>query len=560
MTPENQNIEWKRSWRDEYLAWVCGFANAQGGVLQIGKNDRGQVVGVTGVLSLMEDIPNKVRALLGIVVEVNLHSDEAGLEYIEIVVEPHTNPISYRGKVHYRSGSTKQVLEGAALTRFLLEKHGSSWDDVPLPGVSLADLDGRILDEYRHRGVESQRLPPQILNESDEDVIERLQLRDGAHLRRAAILLFHPEPHLFFMEASVKIGAFRGAELLYQDVIVGDLFTQVDRVIDLLYTKYSHGLVSYDGNYRVETFPVPRRAMREAVVNAVIHRDYATPASTQIRVYHNRITLRNAAQLPHDWTAPAAVGMQSRPHNPKAADGFYRAGMIEAWGRGIRRIGDLCRETGNPAPEWSCEPGGVLCLRFPFPEAYRAAQREARGGGQGTALETRDNQKTARKQPESNQTTARKQPQRESRGIGTRIIALLRRDPSASRREIAAALEDATEGSVRHHLEKLKRAGRLSRIGPDRGGRWVVAESDEPEPEPPENNQTTARTQPENGRIDDRLLAILQRQPTAGRHEIAARLHVTESTVRYRLDRLRKAGRIERIGPDKGGRWKVLDA
>ena len=112
MTPESQNLEWKRSWRDEYLEWICGFANAQGGVLEIGKDDGGEVVGVTGVLSLVEEIPNKVRSLLGIVVEVNLKSDDAGLEYIEIVVEPHTNPITYRGRVHYRSGSTKQVLEG----------------------------------------------------------------------------------------------------------------------------------------------------------------------------------------------------------------------------------------------------------------------------------------------------------------------------------------------------------------------------------------------------------------------------------------------------------------
>ena len=72
MTPESQNLEWKRSWRDEYLEWICGFANAQGGVLEIGKDDSGEVVGVTGVLSLVEDIPNKVRSLLGIVVEVNL--------------------------------------------------------------------------------------------------------------------------------------------------------------------------------------------------------------------------------------------------------------------------------------------------------------------------------------------------------------------------------------------------------------------------------------------------------------------------------------------------------
>ena len=431
MTPESRNVEWKRSWRDECLECICGFANARGGVLAIGKDDVGEAVGVTGVLSLMEEIPNKVRSLLGIVVEVNLKTDDAGLECIEIVVEPHTNPITYRGRVHYRSGSTGQVIEGAALTRFLLEKHGRSWDDVALPGVSLADLDGRIFDEYRHRGVRSQRLPPQALNESDEAVIERLRLRDGTRLKRAAVLLFHPKPHRFFMEAGVKIGAFRGAELLYQDEIWGDLFTQVERVMDLLYTKYSRGLVSYDGIYRVETFPVPRAAMREAVVNAVVHRDYATPASTQIRVYDDRITLRNAAQLPPDWTAPVTRGLQSRPHNPRAAHGFYRAGMIEAWGRGIRRIGELCQEAGNPGPTWTREPGGVLCLRFPFSEAYQAADREARQVGDGR----RGRAGAGAAQEESGTTLGNA-----SRDTRRRIVDPIRDNPRISQTRIAERL------------------------------------------------------------------------------------------------------------------------
>ena len=224
-----------------------------------------------------------------------------------------------------------------------------------LPGVSLTDLDGRIFDEYRHRGVESQRLPPQALNESDEAVIERLRLRDGTRLKRAAVLLFHPEPHRFFMDAGVKIGAFRGAELLYQDEIGGDLFTQVDRVMDLLYTKYSRGLVSYNDIYRVETFPVPRAAMREAVVNAVVHRDYATPASTQIRVYDNRITLRNAAQLPPDWTAPVTGGLQSRPHKPACGSRLLPRGNDRSLGaRDPPYRGTL---SGGGEPRADVDPG-----------------------------------------------------------------------------------------------------------------------------------------------------------------------------------------------------------
>ena len=205
---ESQVLEWKSSWRDEYLQWICGFANAEGGVLIIGKNDRGEVVGVENTLRLLEEIPNKTQSLLGIVVDVNLKS-EKDKEYLEIVVPPHSNPISYRGKYHYRSGSTKQVLQGAALNEFLLRKLGRNWDDAPIPDVGMKDLDHVALRDFRQRGIKSDRLPSDALNQSDSELIELLHLREGGNLRRSAVLLFHPNPVRFFAGAFVKIGYFR---------------------------------------------------------------------------------------------------------------------------------------------------------------------------------------------------------------------------------------------------------------------------------------------------------------------------------------------------------------
>lgn len=85
---ENQNIEWKESWRDEYLKWVCGFANAQGGVLDIGKNDKGEVIGVSDAARLLVDLPNKMRDLLGIIADVDLLEEEDN-QYVRITVEPY---------------------------------------------------------------------------------------------------------------------------------------------------------------------------------------------------------------------------------------------------------------------------------------------------------------------------------------------------------------------------------------------------------------------------------------------------------------------------------------
>jgi ATP-dependent DNA helicase RecG len=145
---EAQHIEWKETWRDELLRWICGFANAEGGVLHIGRNDQGVVVGVPNAARLLEELPNKVRDILGIMVEVNLH-EEGGKEWLEIVVEPYPYPVSYKGEYHVRSGSTKQELKGAALDRFLLRKQGRHWDGVPVLQVAARDLSLAAISGFR---------------------------------------------------------------------------------------------------------------------------------------------------------------------------------------------------------------------------------------------------------------------------------------------------------------------------------------------------------------------------------------------------------------------------
>lgn len=119
--PETQNIEFKTSWHDDYLKWICGFANAQGGRICIGKNDAGEIVGVENYEKLMDEIPNKIKNLMGITAEVNLLQDN-GRYFIEIIATPYSVPISLRGRYYYRSGSVKQELTGTSLNEFLLKR------------------------------------------------------------------------------------------------------------------------------------------------------------------------------------------------------------------------------------------------------------------------------------------------------------------------------------------------------------------------------------------------------------------------------------------------------
>jgi ATP-dependent DNA helicase RecG len=156
--PENQNIEWKESWRDEYLKWICGFANAKGGKIIIGKNDKGEVVGILNAKRLMDDLPNKIVTNLGIICDVDL-KDDNGKDYIEIDVKPYDVLISYQGKYHYRSGSTKQELKGNALNKLLLKKAGKTWDDVVEPRAKLDDIDISAIEAFKKGATTSKRLP-----------------------------------------------------------------------------------------------------------------------------------------------------------------------------------------------------------------------------------------------------------------------------------------------------------------------------------------------------------------------------------------------------------------
>ncbi|CAG0995478.1 hypothetical protein FLAV_02558 [Flavobacteriales bacterium] len=357
---ETQNIEYKSSWRDEYLKWICGFANANGGTIFIGKDDAGNVVGISDSKRLMEEIPNKVKDTLGILVDVNLHKTKQG-EFIEIVVEPYPYPVNYKGQYHIRSGSTKQELKGAALDKFLLQKKGKRWDGVPVPKVSVKDLKQETFEFFRKRAFKSQRIDEDSLTDSNEHLIENLQLKEGEYLKRSAILLFHSNPEKFVTGAYIKIGYFQSDDdLKFQDEIHGNLFEQIEKTMDLLFTKYIKAEISYEGINRVEKFEYPKEAVREALLNAVAHKDYSGGVPIQISVYSDKIIFWNEGQLPENWTVKTLLEKHaSRPYNPDIANALFRSGYIESWGRGTIKIIKECKQAGIPEPVFSYDSSDI---------------------------------------------------------------------------------------------------------------------------------------------------------------------------------------------------------
>lgn len=353
---ENQHVEWKESWRDDYLKCICGFANSNGGKLYIGIDDKGKVTGIKKSKRLLEDVPNKIRNYLGVIAEVNLLEKEDN-EYLEIKVEPYDVPISYHGKYYIRSGSTNQLLVGKDLNRFLLTKSGKGWDEVFEDTATLENIESDTVVHFKT--LKENRIPSLKKEDNFKVIIESLHLVEGKNVKRAAILLFGKDPKKFYPGAFVKIGRFKtDTELVTQDTLEGNLFQLVEKVLEILLGKYLTSPVSYEGLYRKESPEYPFDALREAIINALIHKDY-TGDAIQISVYDDKMIIWNEGGLHSGLTIEDLKrNHPSKARNKLLADVFFKAGLIEAWGRGTLNIIDAFNKREMPEPSFSEKAGG----------------------------------------------------------------------------------------------------------------------------------------------------------------------------------------------------------
>ena len=469
---ENQNIEYKESWRDEYLKWICGFANAQGGKLYIGIDDNGSVCGVENVHRLSEDIPNKIVALLGVVADVIILGQE-GKNYIEIEVTPSNVPISYKGKYYYRSGSTMQELNGVALQQFILKKMGRSWDDMVHERATVDDLDREAIDFFLRKGIQAGRIDPSEANAPTATVLQNLNLVDDeGHLKNAALLLFCKKPGRYFTGTEFKIGRFHTniADLSSQEMIEGSIIQMADRVVRMLKDKFLTMPIHYEGLQRIEKLEVPEDALREILYNAICHKDYLGP-QIQLRVWDHYVEIWNDGELPEKITPENIEDVHaSYPRNKNLAFAFYKAGFIESWGRGWKKICDGFVAAGLPKPTIQSIQGGVL-VTFQRNNVNLKMTDGTLINSQNdsqTGVETKEDKHSENIVESIVESIVEKLPT--MRG---RILKIVWKNPYASAQSISEEVGIAPR-NVQEHLRKLQQQGIIRRVGPDKGGHWEI--------------------------------------------------------------------------------------
>ena len=444
---EGQTIEFKKEWRDDILKTVSGFANTDGGTIYIGIDDKGRSVPLKGPKKLLENISNKIKDILGIVADVRTIK-KPRKQAIKITIKKYTAPISYKGAFHIRSGSTTTELKGIELSRFLLSRAGTTWDNVVEPKALLKDISVKTIRHFQQ--LAKTRFPFIAREKSVKLILQKLNLAEKGRLKRGAILLFGKDPKKYFTSAFIQAGRFISeSEVVSTDLIEGNLFEQVEKTIEILRLKYLENRFYYEGIYRKEDLIYPEDALREAVINAVIHRDYMGP-HTQLRVYDDKLWLWNTGKLSEEITFDKLKKPHSSyPRNELLADVFFKAGFIEAWGRGTLKIVEKCREKDLPEPEFSEMTGGFL-VSFFKPKAPKVKEGIKEISGENT-------EKIRRKYGEN----------------AEKIILAISGDQFIRTHEIADKTK-LSQSTVEKIIAKLKKDVILKRVGPDKGGYWSI--------------------------------------------------------------------------------------
>jgi len=331
---ETQNIEYKQSWHNDYLKWICGFANANGGRLLIGVADDGNIIGIDNHSALLEQLPNKLRDILGVFAEVNLQNKNSKY-FLEIIVPRYDVPISIRGKYYVRIGSTLQELKGPALNEFILKRTGKTWDDIPEQRASIDDIDKITIKQFLKDAARTKRIIVEN-NISTYNLLEKLRLIEYGNLKRSAIILFGKDPGKFYPNTAVKIGRFgeSDADLKFHEVIEGNLIQMKEQIEEMLNAKFFIHPIYFEGMQRVERDEYPVAAVREMILNALVHRNYIG-AQTQIRLYDGHFSVWNDGGLPDGITEEDLKKIhRSKPRSPLIADVCFKGGYIDSWGRG----------------------------------------------------------------------------------------------------------------------------------------------------------------------------------------------------------------------------------
>jgi len=366
---EMSKLELKESFDVECIETACAFANAAGGHIVIGVDNKGEPSKRQLRFEALRDYENKIATATEPCVAVD--AEEVAFHGREVVIlkvqENPLKPVAYKGRCFVRKGSVSHQMLPAEIAECHLKSTGGSMDAVLVSGATRADLDMETVRRYMAKAVASKR---RHFSEGEDpwDVLLKLEwVKSETEITRAAYLLFAKDPQRKFSQAIVHAGAFKAGDTVIYDShdSKGNVQDQVDDALGFVQKNIRCALEITPGKAEHDPkWEYPLSAVRETLANAICHRDYGAPYDVQVEVLEESLRISSPGSLPFDMPMDFLMDPvhPSRPRNKIIAQAFFDMGVIERYGSGIRRIKDECDKNGNAYPTWTDGHGTFLTV------------------------------------------------------------------------------------------------------------------------------------------------------------------------------------------------------
>lgn len=354
---------------------VCSFLNTRGGTLILGVGDDGKVIGLDGASLKAEHIRRDLLDRISPPAAWSINVDQLKGKDVVVLDVPQgiERPYVYGNAIFIRRHTTTVPATSAEINTLIDRRYveGSRWERLPALGFELEDLD---VEEIKRAAREAQERRLYRFDDPDDplSVLEQLSLSAKGLVLGGAVILFGQQPARRFPQVRIRAARFKGTDPLsdFSDnrIFEGHAFKLMESVEQFLLAHIPiESELPQRGVQRTDKPVYPWRALREALLNAIVHRDYAAfDGGLSVAVYDDRIEIWNSGSLPSGITVESLKVLHpSLPHNPDIANVFFLRGHIERWGTGTQRIVSQCVSSGLPEPEWETDESGVrLTIRL----------------------------------------------------------------------------------------------------------------------------------------------------------------------------------------------------
>lgn len=483
-TTEDTKTEFKQSFTDDVIIALVAFANAKGGKVYVGMRDNGTVCGVSLGKEALQTWLNEIKQKTepSIIPDIELVDVDGKQVVILTIQEYPIKPVATKGRYYVRQSNSNHLMSAFEISNSILQTKNSSWDYYPCLDKTLSDIDiekvKKVMQVIAKRNDKFNITDPM-------EFLRKYQLIDDQNrISNGCYIMFCKDINFL---TTIQMGHFASEIVIKDEYIVNsDIVEQVEEVMQFIRKHINKALIIVDTQTQnIQRWDYPLDALREIVLNMIVHRDYRAKSESTIKIFADHILFYNPGHLPDSITIEQLRRNDyvSKPYNKQVAWVFKDMGEIERFGTGVKRVCDMFVDYGLPKPEWKIFGEGMYVKVFATPSTEKSTEGDTENDTENvTENVTVTPIEGAVKGDIENVTVNDTENDTENVTVNDtenvteksqNLLRVIKDNPFITTTEMAQKCKIARI-TVQRYLDKLKQQGLIVRVGPDKGGHWEV--------------------------------------------------------------------------------------